>query len=462
MILEPITVCSNHRFLKTANGTPFFWLADTAWEMFHRLNCNEAEKYLETRRRQGFNIIQTTLLSELDGLHIPNANGHVPLLGDDPTRPNEFYFNYVDELIHIAAIKGLYIGLLPTWGDKVNRDLWGIGPVIFNVDNAREYGKFLGMRYRNDTNIVWILGGDRPAGGYEALWATMAAGIIEGLGYKPFITYHPWGGVSSLDRPWSGCSSSEWLHSAEWLDMNMWQSGHILLDTPNWEMITSDYNLRPIKPVLDGEPNYEGSPIDPFLRRWQAEYGRYNDYDTRKQAYRAVFSGACGHTYGHHSVWQFLTLQHDPINFATPTWDEAVLALGATQMVHLKNLMLSRPYNSRIPAQEMLLGEPEILPINNYEHYHPLRASHPCATRCSEGTYAFIYIPQAEQTVRLDLSQLTGKIKAWWFDPRNGHVHHAGEHPNKIVTFTSPFAGPDWVLVLDSLTKISSKPGDPI
>ena len=460
MSLKSITVSPNHRFLTTASGQPFFWLADSAWELFHRLNRAEAEYYFETRRQQGFNVIQAVLLGEPGGLHIPNANGHKPLLGDDPTRPNEFYFRYVDDLIRLAARKGLYIALLPTWGDKVNSELWGIGPVIFNVNNARVYGKLLGQRYRNDTNILWVLGGDRPAAGYEALWTAMAEGITEGLGYKSFFTYHPWGGVSSLDRPWGGGSSSEWFHNAEWLDMNMWQSGHVLIDTPNWEMIASDYNRLPPKPVLDSEPNYEGHPIDPFLRKWWAEYGRYDDYDTRKLAYRAVFAGACGHTYGHHSIWQYWTLLREPINFPMPTWDEAILAPGARQMIHLKNLMLSRPYLSRIPAQEMLLDLPALPPVDNRKHFDAVRAAHPCATGCADGTYAMVYFPQAEQSLRLDLSCFSGRVKAWWYDPRNGKSHAAGEHPNEIVHFTSPIAGPDWVLVLDSLSKKFSKPGE--
>jgi hypothetical protein len=103
--------------------------------LFHRLNRAEAEKYLETRRQQGFNVIQAVILAEMDGLHTPNANGHLPLLGDDPTRPNEFYFRYDDEIIRLAADKGLYIGLLPTWGDKVHGGGWGVGPMIFNAEN---------------------------------------------------------------------------------------------------------------------------------------------------------------------------------------------------------------------------------------------------------------------------------------------------------------------------------------
>ncbi len=440
MALELIRPDPTGHFLVTAAGEPFFWLADTAWELFHRLDRAETEHYLETRRQQGFNVIQAVILAEMDGLHTPNANGHLPLAGDDPLRPNEFYFRHVDEIIRLAAAKGLYIGLLPTWGDKVNRELWGTGPVIFNRDNARGYGIFLGQRYKHDPNILWILGGDRPAGGYQDLWTAMAEGITEGLERRPFFTYHPQGGMSS----------SAWLHHADWLDMNMWQSGHVLLDSPNWDMIRADYQRHPFKPVLDGEPNYEDHPVDPYLRPWVPQYGRFTAYDVRKQAYRAVFSGACGHTYGHHAVWQFWTLEREPVNFPMPAWQEAILQPGATQLIHLKNLALSRPYLDRIPAPDLLTGLPEVPPPAENEHFAPLRAAHPVAARCAAGTYGMVYFPLAHQSLQVDLSCLSGPVKAGWFDPRHGTTYPLGEYPQEITTFTSPLAGPDWVLLLDT------------
>jgi hypothetical protein len=450
MSIAPITVSPNRRFLSTQSGQPFFWLGDTAWELFHRLTLAEVEHYLETRRQQGFNVIQAVILAEIDGLHSPNANGHVPLLGDDPTRLNPFYFRHVDAIIRLAASKELYIGLLPTWGDKVNAELWGTGPVIFNPENARAYGALLGQRYRDDQNIVWVLGGDRPADGYEGLWSAMAEGISKGLGRRPFFTYHPRGGVSS----------SAWLHSADWLDMHMMQSGHVLLDTPNWQMITADYALQPPKPTLDAEPNYEDHPIDPFLRPWRVDYGRYNDYDVRKQAYRAVFAGACGHTYGHHTVWQFWTPPRAPINFPNPGWEEAILRPGAAQMKHLKRLMLSRPYWSRIPDQTMIHDLPALAPTDTSVHYDPQRAAYPCATRCADATYAMVYFPLADQTLRLDLSAFSGGVNAWWYDPRNGKAHLIGQCQNgSSVSFTSPLGGPDWVLVLDAETQAFNTPG---
>ncbi|MCA9988461.1 MAG: glycoside hydrolase family 140 protein [Anaerolineales bacterium] len=428
--------------LITASGQPFFWLADTAWELFHRTTRAEAEHYFDVRSQQGFNVIQAVILAEVDGLHTPNANGHVPLLGDDPTRPNEFYFRYVDELIRLAATKNLYIGLLPTWGDKVHGGMWGIGPVIFDVANARQYGEFLGRRYRDDSNILWILGGDRPAAGYERLWTAMAEGISAGLGYRPFITYHPTGEQTS----------STWLHEQEWLTMNMQQSCHVFPDMNNWATIRADYARQPAKPALDAEPGYEDHPIDPFRRRWQPEFGRFTAYDVRKQAYRAVFAGACGHTYGHHSVWQFWTLEREPVNFPMPTWPEAILRPGATQLIHLKNLVLSRGFLNGVPDQALLpqqVEPPQAVGAAGDELRHPDRAAYAAAWRCADGTFAMVYFPLAEQNLAVDLGRLAGPVAASWYDPRTGRSHPAGQHPNSLTSFTSPIAGPDWVLVLD-------------
>src|SRR5690554_3573087 len=150
----------NNRYLMFEDGTPFFYLGDTAWELFHRLNKEETEKYLENRRAKGFTVIQAVILAELDGLHTPNAEGELPLTDNNPENINEAYFKHVDWVIKTAGEKGLYIGLLPTWGDKWNKK-WGTGPVVFTPENAGVYGSILGERYRDIPNIIWILGGDR-------------------------------------------------------------------------------------------------------------------------------------------------------------------------------------------------------------------------------------------------------------------------------------------------------------
>ena len=107
--LPRIRVSDNRRFLVTENGLPFFWLGDTAWELFHRLDRQQAEHFLKNRAQKRFTVIQAVALAEFDGIRLPNAYGETPLVDDDPTRPNEAYFAFVDEVIDMAAGLGLYI-----------------------------------------------------------------------------------------------------------------------------------------------------------------------------------------------------------------------------------------------------------------------------------------------------------------------------------------------------------------
>ena len=70
-----LQVSANRRFLIHDDGTPFFYLGDTAWELFHRLTLDEADYYLRDRAAKGFTVIQAVVLAEMDGLHTPNMNG---------------------------------------------------------------------------------------------------------------------------------------------------------------------------------------------------------------------------------------------------------------------------------------------------------------------------------------------------------------------------------------------------
>jgi hypothetical protein len=445
--LPRLQVSDNGRFIITDNGLPFFWLGDTAWEVFHRLTLEEIDVYFRNRKEKRFSIIQAVALAEFDGLNLPNVYGDRPLNHSDPKQPNEPYWLFVDEVISRAAESGLYIGLLPTWGDKV-ADLWGTGPVIFDEENAFAYGEWLGKRYREYPNLVWILGGDRPAV-YKGLksermkndvpiWRAMANGIQTGLKVKPLVTYHPSGGHSS----------SEYIHQEDWLDINMMQSGHGSgHDVPVWDMIRKDYNLLPVKPTLDGEPNYEDHPVNPWPE-WDPATGYFDDFDVRKQLYRSVFAGGCGVTYGHHSIWQFCSDKRMAINHAKMDWIRALDRPGASQVRYLRNLIESRPFLSRIPDQYLLVNEERV------------RSDFMSATRDVNGSYAMVYTP-VSQPVNVDLGLLdSGQINAWWFNPQNGISILDGKYSAGIrQVFMPPEGGKDWVLVLDVVQAGFSQPG---
>jgi hypothetical protein len=430
-----LKVSENGHYLVYDDGTPFFWLGDTGWELFHRLTIEEIDKYFSNREAKGFNVIQAVVLAEMDGLNKPNQYGDKPFIDLDPTKPNEKYFQFVDSVVKLAQSKNLYIGLLPTWGDKVTQ-LWGMGPVVFNVDNAYKYGLWIGKRYANSPNIIWILGGDRPAltqdNDWRPIWRAMANGILEGTGNKALITYHPAGG---------DYSTSQFIHNEEWLDMNMFQSGHGSgHDVPVWELVSRDRSMFPVKPVLDAEPNYEDHPVNPWPT-WNPENGYFRDYDVRKQTYRSVFSGACGVTYGHHSVWQFWNPKEEKINFADRYWTEAIDRPGAFQVGYLKKLIESRPQLKRIPDQSIIeKGQGE-------------KGEHICATRDENGTYLMVYLPVGKSVTINTGSVKSKKIFAWWFNPRTAEVKTIGKIANKTsLEFTPPTLGieNDWVLVIDN------------
>lgn len=433
--MEKIVVHPAHRYLMKENGEPFFWMGDTAWELLHRCSKEQIEMYLENRRAKGFNLIQTVILAELDGLRDPNVYGDLPLVDDDPTQPNEAYFDVVDFTIETARQKGLYIGLLPTWGDKVTK-LWGVGPVIFDSDNARMYGRWLAQRYQSAVNLIWILGGDRPplqdGSDWRPIWRAMAAGIREVLGSSALITYHT-SGSRDLEH------GAKAIHAEEWSDMVMIQSGHGAAEIPTWEDISTLYQLEPPKPVIDSEICYEDHAVAPWPK-WDPANGYFRDYEVRKQMYRSVFAGAFGVTYGHHHVWQMWDHGRQVNNngFELRPWYDALDRPAAFQVKHLVNLMCSHAFFPRIPDQSMILsGAGE-------------GGSHMRATRDREGSFAMVYVPQAQQTVLLDVSGINKPYCLRWFDPRTGHKHAIQEHlTGDTIEMTTPVNGPDWVLLVE-------------
>ena len=375
---QRLQVSENGRFLVTESNEPFFWMADTAWELFHRCSREEVDMSLTKRKSQGFNVIQAVALAELDGLNQPNRYGEALLIGNNPTTPNAAYFEHVDYVIDKAESLGIYIALLPTSGDKLFKNSWGIGPEVFDMKKSRIFGKWIGNRYKEKKNIIWFIGGDRnPRAGMEdvSVWNAMAEGIAESAGgyENTLMTFHP--------QPDKDGGSAQWFHDEPWLDFNMHQTGHCA-NQPTYQLIKNDYELKTIKPVLDGEPLYEDHP-NCFNAK---ELGYSVADDIRRIMYWNVFAGAFGQTYGCHDVWQMYTLDKEGINGPLRPWQQALDLLMANQVRHIKNLFLSRPFLNRIPDQTMVVDKQK-----DDEHFV-------IATRDTEGSYAMIYFPTGKES----------------------------------------------------------------
>ncbi len=395
-----LRVSGNHRYLQNGN-VPFFWLGDTAWLIFANLKEQEAYDYLKNRAAKGFNVIQAVLvyatpeLSDINKMSVKDCD-HGSLS----------YWEHCDRVIDMAEELGMYMALLPSWGSLVK---WG----VINNENIERYGAFLAERYGNRKNIIWLLGGDIKAAAYRPVYDTLAA-ILREKTHDQLIGFHPFG----------RCSSTMWFVDAEWLDFNMFQSGHRRYDQgslgswddnavkdgffgeDSWRYVLRDRELCD-KPTLDGEPSYE--------RILQGLHDKTQPYwtakDVRRYAYWSVFAGACGHTYGDNSVMQFYTEESEGVTYgAEDYWQDAMHHEGSGQMGHLKRLMESVDFRDGIIRDDLLVN-------GQGEKYERIAVF---AGKDFLFAYDYLGIPFA-----IDLSRYAG-AELWYFMPATGVFSYIG------------------------------------
>lgn len=139
-------------FFEHSNGTPFFYLADTAWDFFHGLTESETRLYLKDRASKGFNTIQVVAISENYNYN-PSISGEEPFLNNDISKPNPKFFEFMKDRILMAAEYNLYIMLLPTWAEYVTTRETNIA--MFTTKEAGyRYGKYLGDLLADCDNVL--------------------------------------------------------------------------------------------------------------------------------------------------------------------------------------------------------------------------------------------------------------------------------------------------------------------
>ena len=406
--------------IEKSNGTDWFWLGDTGWSLFQELNREDAEYYFATRASQGFTVIQAVAIMGWNrDWNDTNAYGHRPFKDGDTNYPNEEFWQHVDWLVKKAQDYGLYVALLPAWGSY-----WGNQATL-------DYAQWITNRYREYENIIWVNGGDRKVGEDKELFNQI--GRIFETDEDALTTFHPRGGDAS----------SHHFHEEQWLDFNMQQSSHGNRNIRADNQVDIDLAKIPVKPTLNGEPNYEDHCVD-----WDKECskGTFSAHDVRQLAYWTVFAGATGYTYGHVHVWDFHHGGNKEDGYLD--WKDEVKDSGAYQMGHLINLMMSRPHHNRVPAQNVFVGE----------------FSEALKPRAVMGNgYVFIYTSQGND-ISANLNEIPWKKKkAWWYNPRNGIATPIRRVPNRGNHIFNPPGNPasenDWIPVIDDKLNNYPHPG---
>lgn len=399
-----LEVSRNKRFL-CKDGKFFPYLADTAWTLLQKLTRKEILYYLDKRSSQGFNAVQVSVISELDGLRTPNKEGFLPFENMDVSRPSKEYFSLVLFLADECEKRGMVLVLLPTWGDKFNKK-WGIGPEVFNPQNAYGYGVFLSRLMGKRENIIWMLGGDRPieTKTHKTIINRLAKGLRAGESVYHLMTYHPCGEASSAD----------FVGRKAYIDFHTVQSGHSFGGFKS-ELMLKHTLEKGKKPCLDSECFYEDFPIG-FNTKWGY---RLCDRDIRCRIYKNMIAGALGHTYGHQSVWCFKNESDAEYNYG---WRDALNRPMAGQM---KNINL----------------------LSEIVDFTTIRQENVCcnANGCIGNRFILIYTESSEPFFIDPLGKYS-ILSGLWFDPIDGTCLEATVNPNHN-TASSPF-GHDAVMIL--------------
>lgn len=411
-----LKVSDNHRYLIHENGTPFFWLGNTAWLISERLTRDEVEYYLVNEHRAGYNVEQIQVINSIPTFNIygQQANDASFDMWKFSKKDQYGYWEHLDFIVDFAASQGIYIAMDCVWGSQITK---------MDIKKAEKYGQFLGERYKDKPNIIWMIGGDVLGDKGTASWDALAKAIRK-ADPNHVMTFHPRGRTTS----------SRWFADRDWMDFHMFQSGHRRYgqrngdgdytikdntEEDNWRYVDLTWNGNPQKPVIDGEPSYEDIPQG--LHDFTAP--RWMDYDVRRYAYWAVFAGCFGHTYGHNSIMQFMKPGLLASFGAEKPWWDAMKDPGYNQMKYLKWLILAFPFEERIADQSVIAGQ-------NGERY-----DRNIATRGSDYLLVYNY---SGKPMQLDLSKISGaKKNVWVMNPSDGTLKYLGEFDSKVTEFAN-------------------------
>ena len=190
--------------LVDASGEPFLIAGDAAWSMIVQLDMAEIDRYLDVRHQQGFNTIIVNLIEAYFADDPPStADGLDPFLSPgDWTKPNPDYFDRAAAILQHAAERGFLVLLFPAYlgyeGGKEGfyGEMEDQGPKAM-----REYGAWIGRRFRDQPNIVWVNGGDfePPPEGLELVQAVADGIRSEDVAHLHTAHYGPESGGSDLD-----------------------------------------------------------------------------------------------------------------------------------------------------------------------------------------------------------------------------------------------------------------------
>ena len=424
----PIRVSADRRYLVEADGSPFLMIGDSAWLLVTNLTKAETGEYLRNRRDRGYNaILAEAIVTKAYTWSPPlNREGKAPFsVPGDFSTPEEAYFAHLDWVVRQAHENGIAALLFPCFlGVQAGTDGWWEEVIANGRTRCRNYGRYLGTRYRDFGNIIWVHGGDYnvPAGSAGAVNALEILLGIKDTAPAHLHTFHQARLSTAFGEPTFGPN----------LDLDATYSGDLTYP----ESLLA-YNRKGFGPHFLLEARYEGT---------QSYDGKVNSPGlVRAGAYWAQLSGATGQVSGTCNLWSF--------GWDGQDWRAAVESATTSAMEHFRKLFERRAWQRLLPDQNHLTV------TAGYGTYGEL--DYVTVARTEDGARVMAYVPPSggkSRTLTVNMGRLSASATAKWFNPRNGdYTTIAGspfsnEGSRSFITPGGHEEGEnDWVLVLEAL-----------
>ncbi len=425
----PLKVSANGRYLVDQNNQPFFLTGDAAWSLIVQLTNEDAAYYLTNRQQHGFNTVLVNLIEHRFASNPPNnIYGAAPFTGQTFTTPNPAYFAHADAVITAAAQRGILVLLNPLYlGWQCGDDGWCGAVSAASEADMEAWGQYVGNRYKNFDNIIWVVGGDTDPTPVKQKVNRFALALQQADG-RHLITAHNYpedtGGSNGMAiGPWNGAS---------WLTLNNTYTYSNTL----YRLSKTAYAVSPVMPYYLMESAYENEHSS-------SEQAR------RAQTYWTILSGGFGHVFGNCPIWHFgSTPNYVNCDQQTTDWKSWLDRQGSLNMQNAAGLFNTLAWQTLIPDwnhEVMTAG------YGDWE-----KVNYATAARSGDGTLVVVYMPNVRQ-VTVDLSKLAGAVTARWYDPANGTFSAIAGSPfanvgTKVFTPAGNNSGGDgdWVLVLQA------------
>jgi len=434
-----IRVSDNKRYLVHSDGTPFFWLGDTAWNAVLLSTETDWEKYLQDRVDKGFNVVQfvTTQWRAANG----DIDGRLPFIGKEKIQINPSFYQRMDDRMNVMNDHGIVGAPVLLWAISAETD----PGMSLPDDQAILLARYMLARYAS-YRVIWILGGDGNYNGERAeRWKKIGSAVFDGYSDQ-LATMHPQG------MNWV---ADEFRHES-WFSFNSYQSGHGDNDeTLRWLCEgppSCDWKKEPHHPEINLEPNYEAHNAYHSRKPHDAKAVRRAGY------WSLLVSPTAGLTYGAHGIWGWQTKPEEPLNHngtgIAPPWYEAIKLPGSTHIKYMKEFFSSFEWWKLVPAPEMLIDQPGKSDPHKFVAVAKTDDNKCMVAYLTEGMEIALLVPPSNGRTNL-VPPSNGRTKntelikypavAKWFNPSTGEWSKAGVVSQSIQKFC-PTDNNDWVL----------------